>query len=88
MNWCVWFNCKPHHRTMNTYPVYVNTKLVLVYYNEEKPNIFKIYVDVILYGLKDHQDQMNGRLIHKDTKRVDNVEYRRSTHTEVHRSPR
>jgi len=88
MNWCVWFNCKPHHRIMNTYPVDVNTKLVVVYYNEEKPNIFKIYVDVTLYGLKDHQDQINGRLIHKDTRRVDNVEYRRLTHTEVHHSPR
>ena len=41
------------------------------------PHLFKIRTDVNLYGLKDHLDQINRQLNHKDKKRVDDVEYRR-----------
>lgn len=40
------------------------------------PNMFRVHLDVTLYGLKDHQDQINSSLNHKDTRRMDNVEYR------------
>jgi hypothetical protein len=32
--------CKPHRRTMNTYPVDLNTKLVTFYYNEGRRSMF------------------------------------------------
>jgi len=31
INCCVWFFCKPHNKTMNTYQVYVNITLAKVY---------------------------------------------------------
>ena len=43
---------------MITYPVDLNTMLAMVYYNEEKPNLFRVRVDVTLYGLKDQLNQI------------------------------
>lgn len=62
---------------MNTYPVDVNTRLAVVYYNGWKPNLFRVYVDVTLFSLKDQLDKIKDCLYHKDTWRVDNVENRR-----------
>jgi hypothetical protein len=62
---------------MNTYPVDLNTKLAVIYYNAGKSNMFKVWVDVMLLDLKDKLNQINRRLNHKDTRRMDNVEYRR-----------
>ncbi|KEH40583.1 hypothetical protein MTR_1g031920 [Medicago truncatula] len=42
-----------------------------------KPNLFRVRNDFTLYGLKDQLDQINCRLNHKDTRRVDSDEYRR-----------
>lgn len=46
---------------MNTYPVDVNTNLVLVYYNTEKSS-FRVHIYVTLFGLKDQLNQINGRV--------------------------
>lgn len=62
---------------MNTYPVDVNTKLAVVYYNGRKPNLFSVYVDVRLSSLKDQLDQIKDCLYHKDTWKVDSVENHR-----------
>jgi hypothetical protein len=62
---------------MNTYPVDLNTKFAVIYYNAGKSNMFKVWVDVMLLDLKDKLNQINRRLNHKDTRRMDNVEYRR-----------
>jgi len=40
-------------QTMNIYPNDMNDKLVVVYYNIGKPNLFRIHDDVTLFGLKD-----------------------------------
>lgn len=45
---------------MNTYSIDMNTKLPAVYYNREKPNLLRVYVDVTLYGLKDQLDQIKS----------------------------
>ncbi|AES65855.1 hypothetical protein MTR_2g049970 [Medicago truncatula] len=55
----------------------MNTKLDAMYYNMGKPNLFRINVDVTLSDLKDQSDWINGRLTHEDTRRMNNVEYRR-----------
>jgi len=60
---------------MAAYTIYMNTKLAEVYYNAEKSNFFRVQVDVMLLDLKDQLNQINHRLNHKDTRRVDNVEY-------------
>jgi len=44
-------------------PVDINIKLVLVYYNRVKPNMFRVHVDVTLFGIRDKLDQINGHLI-------------------------
>ncbi|MCI63906.1 hypothetical protein A2U01_0085163, partial [Trifolium medium] len=48
-----------------------------VYYNNGKPNLFSVNVDVKLLDLKHQLDQLNGRLNCCDARRVDDVEYRR-----------
>jgi len=58
---------------MNTYPVDLNTKLVTIYYNEGKSNLFRVWVDVTLSVLKVRLDQINCWLNHRDTRMVDNV---------------
>ena len=53
-----------------------NTKLAAVYYNGGKPpHLFMIRNDVTLSGLKDQLDQINCQLNHRDTRRVDGVDY-------------
>ncbi|AES67202.2 hypothetical protein MTR_2g088010 [Medicago truncatula] len=64
---------------MHIYPVDLNTNLGAVYYNGGKPNLFSVWVDVTSVDLKDHLDQINRRLNHRDTRRVDGVGYRRSS---------
>jgi len=55
-----------------------NTKLTAAYYNEGKPpHMFRIHTDVTLFGLKDQLDQINRQLNHRNTQRMDGVEYRR-----------
>ncbi|AES90849.1 cytochrome b6/F complex subunit VIII [Medicago truncatula] len=54
-----------------------NTKLAAVYYNGgTPPHLFRIRDNVTLSGLKDDLDQINRQLNHKDTRRVDGVQYR------------
>jgi len=48
--------------TMNTYLVNMNTKLVRVYYNKGKLNMFRVHVYVTLPSLKDQVDHINGHL--------------------------
>jgi len=64
INWLFFFIFKPHNRTITTYQVNVSIKLVVVYYNGEKPNLFRLHNDVTLYGLNDQLDQINGELKH------------------------
>jgi len=53
-----------------------NTKLVVVYYNGGKsPHQFRIHIDVTLFGLKSQLNEINLELNHRDTRRVDDVEY-------------
>ena len=57
-----------------------NTKLAAVYYNEGKPpHLLRIPKDVTLAGLKSQLNQINLELNYRDTQRVNNVEYRRSS---------
>jgi hypothetical protein len=59
---------------MDTSIIDLNTKLIAVYYNKGKPpHMFKVWNDFMLFRLKDQLNQIN----HKDTSRVDDVEYRR-----------
>jgi len=67
----LWCRSEP----MYIYPVDRNTKLAAVFYNGGKPNLFRVWVDVMLVDLKDHLDQINRRLNHRDTRRVDGVGY-------------
>jgi len=61
---------------MKIYVIDPNTKLVAVYYNKGKtPHLFRIRIDVTLFGLKDQLDQINCQLNHRDTRRVDGVDY-------------
>lgn len=41
--------------------------------------MFRIRVNVTLFGLKDQLDQINGHLNHIEPRRVDHVEYRRQS---------
>ncbi|AES93736.1 hypothetical protein MTR_5g006910 [Medicago truncatula] len=67
----------------------MNTKLDAMYYSMGKPNMFRINVDVTLSDLKDQSDWINGRLNHEDTRRMNNVEYRRLlTHMDMFGSPK
>lgn len=76
--------CKPRQIIIDTSIIDLNTKLVLVYYNKGKSNLLRVRNDVTLFGLKDQLDKINRRLNNKDTRRVDNVEYRRpSTESDV-----
>jgi len=50
--------CKPHHITMNTYHVDMNTKLPAVYHNEGKPNLFRVHINVTLSSLKGQLDKL------------------------------
>jgi len=62
---------------MTAHPIEMNTILAAVYYNIEKPSLFRVCVGVTLCDLKDQVDQINDHLNHDDTRRMDNVEYRR-----------
>jgi len=69
----VWCKSEP----MDIYPVDPKTILVAVCYNAGNLNLFRVRVDVTLLDLKDQLDQINWRLNHRDTRRVDDVGYRR-----------
>jgi len=69
-SWCIF-------ESMDIYLVDPNTMLAAVYFNGGKPNLFRVMVDVTLVDLKDQLDQINWQLNHIDTRRVDNVGYRR-----------
>jgi len=80
INWCVWFICcKTQQKTMNTYLVDSNIKLATIYYNGGKLNPFKVRLDVTLSELKGRSNQINRQLNHKDTRMVNDVEYRCSS---------
>ena len=70
---------------MDNYPVDPNTKLAAVCFNGRKPNLFGVWVGVTLVDLKYQLDQINRRLNHRDTRRVDNVGYRRPSVNSVRR---
>ncbi|KEH40592.1 hypothetical protein MtrunA17_Chr1g0161221 [Medicago truncatula] len=44
---------------------------------EKSPHLFMIHTDITLSELKDRLDQINRQLNHRDTRRMDDVEYRR-----------
>ncbi|MCI31209.1 hypothetical protein A2U01_0052421, partial [Trifolium medium] len=54
-----------------------NTHLAAVYYNQGKPNLSRIQVDVTLGDLKHQLTQINSRLHYCHQRRVTNVENRR-----------
>lgn len=54
----------------------MNNKLVVVYYNRGKHNLFRAHIDVRLSDLKDQQHHINDHLNHIDESKVDTVEYR------------
>jgi len=63
---------------MENFVVDLNPKLAGIYYNGGKPpQLFRIQTDVTPSGLKSQLDQINRQLNHRDTRRVDGVEYRR-----------
>jgi hypothetical protein len=47
---------------IDIYHILKNKHLVAVYYNNGKPNLFRIHVDVKLVYLKHYLDQLNGPL--------------------------
>jgi hypothetical protein len=57
--------------TIDIYQVDLNTKLAAARYNSREPNLFSVRVNVTLVYLKDQLDQINRRLNHSDTRRVD-----------------
>jgi len=57
---------------INTYPIGASTNLATTYYNKGKLNLFMVCLDVTLSDLKDQMDQTNGRLIHRNSKRMVN----------------
>jgi len=61
---------KPHHITLNTYQVQLNTKLGAMSYNMGKSNMFRVRANVMMFGMKDQMDQISGRLNRRDTRRV------------------
>ena len=60
---------------MDTSVIDLDTKVVGVYNNEGKPNVFKVRNFVMLFVLKDQLGKINCQLNHIDTSRVDGVEY-------------
>jgi len=64
-------------KTMYIYLVDLNTMLAAVCYNVGKPNLSRVQVNVMLVDLKDLLDQINWKLNKRDTRRVNNVGYRR-----------
>jgi len=60
---------------MNIYQVDPNTMLAAVCFNGGKPNMFRVQINVTLVDLKDQLDQINQQLNHRDTRRVDDLEY-------------
>ena len=67
--WC-------RYDTMDNYSVYPITMLVEVCFNGGKPNkLYRVQVNVTLKDLKDQLNQINRRLNHRDSKRVEDVEY-------------
>jgi len=55
-------------QSQNTYTLDINTQLVVVYYNVEKPNMFMVDINVTLHGLKDQLNQINDHLNHRHNK--------------------
>ncbi|MCI09969.1 hypothetical protein A2U01_0031060, partial [Trifolium medium] len=51
-----------------------NIHIAPVYYNHGKPNLFRIYVDVIMSDLK---HQLNSLLHYREQRRVTAIKYRR-----------
>jgi len=49
--------------------------LAAVCFNGGKPNMFRVQINVTLVDLKDQLDQINQQLNHRDTRRVDDLEY-------------
>lgn len=76
INWFIWFIYKLHHAIMSTYPADQNTKFVSINYNVGT-NLFRVWVDVTMSGLKDHLDQINRWLNDIDKRSVNNVGYHR-----------
>jgi len=63
---------------MGIFVIDPNTKLSAVYYNRGKPpHLFRMGTNVTLFGLKEQLDQINRQLNHRDTRRMDSVEYQR-----------
>ncbi|PNY11939.1 hypothetical protein L195_g008559 [Trifolium pratense] len=60
---------------MVTYQVRKNNHLAAVYYNNGKPNLFRINVDVTLADMKHQLDQLNDCLKCCDARKVAGVEY-------------
>ncbi|KAK2361307.1 hypothetical protein QL285_086471 [Trifolium repens] len=54
-------------------------EIVVVCYNNEKPNLFRIHVYVTLIDLKHQLSQLSGRLNCHNASRVTGVEYLRSS---------
>ncbi|KEH34624.1 hypothetical protein MtrunA17_Chr3g0110961 [Medicago truncatula] len=50
-----------------------------------KPNLFRVWIDVTLEDLKDQLDQINKRLNHRDTRRMEDVGYQRPSIDPVRR---
>ncbi|MCH89941.1 hypothetical protein A2U01_0010845 [Trifolium medium] len=63
---------------MEIFAVKKNTHLAAVYYNQ-KPNLFRIHIDVTMDDLKHQLSQLNNRLNCRDARRVTDVEYHRSS---------
>lgn len=59
---------------MDTYPIDLNTMLVAIYYNKGKLNRFRVHIDATLSDLKEQLDQINGRINHKDIRRMNNFQ--------------
>jgi hypothetical protein len=47
-----------------------NTQIVAIYYNGGKKNLFRIHVNITLGDLKHKLTQLNGRVHHRDQRRV------------------
>jgi len=68
--------CKAHQITMDTSVVDLNIKLAAIYYNEGKSHQLRVHNDITLFRLKNQLDQINRQLNHRDTRRMDDVDYR------------
>lgn len=78
IKWYISFICSSHHNTTNSFYPYldkINSNITEFYYNDTHLLLFKIIVDVIVYDLNDHMDQMKHYLNHRNTRMVINVQH-------------